>query len=214
MTTKAKRLDIFWSFRSPYSWIALARLRPLLQKLPVDPHFRFVRPLALREADFFQKARPQFVPYLMLDAKREADRYAVPIALPNPDPIQMDMATGLVAEHQPALMRLLDLGIAAEDMWSSGADLAFQIAGKIWQGEEWQSDQSLQESAEKAGLDWDALKDWTALNADLIRERLENNEKEQAVHHWGVPLFVLEGEPFFGQDRIDTLLWRLGEVSK
>ena len=27
--------------------------------------------------------------------------------------------------------------------------------------------------------------------------------------HWGVPTMVFEGEPFFGQDRIDLLLWRL-----
>jgi 2-hydroxychromene-2-carboxylate isomerase len=27
--------------------------------------------------------------------------------------------------------------------------------------------------------------------------------------HWGVPTCVFDGEPFFGQDRLDTLLWRL-----
>ena len=27
--------------------------------------------------------------------------------------------------------------------------------------------------------------------------------------HWGVPTMVFEGEPFFGQDRLDVLLWRL-----
>jgi 2-hydroxychromene-2-carboxylate isomerase len=26
-----------------------------------------------------------------------------------------------------------------------------------------------------------------------------------------VPTFVFEGEPFFGEDRIDTLRWRLGK---
>ena len=31
-----------------------------------------------------------------------------------------------------------------------------------------------------------------------------------ASGHWGVPTFVFEGEPFFGEDRIDTLRWRLG----
>ena len=30
-----------------------------------------------------------------------------------------------------------------------------------------------------------------------------------AVGHWGVPTFVFQDEPFFGQDRIETLLWRL-----
>jgi 2-hydroxychromene-2-carboxylate isomerase len=27
--------------------------------------------------------------------------------------------------------------------------------------------------------------------------------------HYGVPLMVYEGEPFFGQDRYDQLLWRM-----
>jgi 2-hydroxychromene-2-carboxylate isomerase len=27
-----------------------------------------------------------------------------------------------------------------------------------------------------------------------------------------VPTFVFEGEPFFGEDRIDTLRWRLGKA--
>jgi 2-hydroxychromene-2-carboxylate isomerase len=29
------------------------------------------------------------------------------------------------------------------------------------------------------------------------------------VHHWGVPTMVYEGEPFFGQDKIELLLWRM-----
>ena len=32
-----------------------------------------------------------------------------------------------------------------------------------------------------------------------------------AAGHWGVPTFVFGGEPFFGEDRIDTLRWRLGQ---
>jgi len=36
-----------------------------------------------------------------------------------------------------------------------------------------------------------------------------NAAAQQAAGHWGVPLFVFQGEPFFGQDRIDHLLWRL-----
>ena len=31
----------------------------------------------------------------------------------------------------------------------------------------------------------------------------------EAAGHWGVPTMVFEGEPFFGQDRIDLLVWRM-----
>jgi 2-hydroxychromene-2-carboxylate isomerase len=36
-----------------------------------------------------------------------------------------------------------------------------------------------------------------------------NEEAQRHAGHWGVPLFVFEGEPFFGQDRIDHLVWRM-----
>jgi len=43
-------------------------------------------------------------------------------------------------------------------------------------------------------------------------EIVEANEAAlDAAGHWGVPTMVFEGEPFFGQDRIDTLRWRLGQ---
>ena len=35
------------------------------------------------------------------------------------------------------------------------------------------------------------------------------NQDEQEPYHWGVPLMVYEDEPFFGQDRLDLLEWRL-----
>jgi hypothetical protein len=34
-------------------------------------------------------------------------------------------------------------------------------------------------------------------------------ENKPGAGHWGVPTFVFEGEPYFGQDRMDLLLWRL-----
>jgi 2-hydroxychromene-2-carboxylate isomerase len=34
-------------------------------------------------------------------------------------------------------------------------------------------------------------------------------EAHAASGHWGVPTFVFENEPFFGQDRIELLIWRM-----
>jgi hypothetical protein len=34
-------------------------------------------------------------------------------------------------------------------------------------------------------------------------------QKDNTCEHTGVPLFVFKGEPFFGQDRMDMLIWRL-----
>ena len=37
----------------------------------------------------------------------------------------------------------------------------------------------------------------------------QNQNALETSGHWGVPTMVFEGEPFFGQDRLDLLLWRL-----
>jgi hypothetical protein len=36
-----------------------------------------------------------------------------------------------------------------------------------------------------------------------------NQVDHEAAGHWGVPTCAFRGEPFFGQDRLDVLLWRL-----
>ncbi len=36
-----------------------------------------------------------------------------------------------------------------------------------------------------------------------------NQQAHREAGHWGVPTMVFEGEPFFGQDRIDLLQWRV-----
>jgi 2-hydroxychromene-2-carboxylate isomerase len=47
-------------------------------------------------------------------------------------------------------------------------------------------------------------------NPDHYRAAIDaNQEAQRAAGHYGVPLMALEGEPFFGQDRFDQLVWRL-----
>ena len=36
-----------------------------------------------------------------------------------------------------------------------------------------------------------------------------NQVAHEHAGHWGVPTCAYKGEPFFGQDRLDVLLWRL-----
>ena len=49
-----------------------------------------------------------------------------------------------------------------------------------------------------------------AADADRYEQVITENEKAHvASGHWGVPTFVFENEPFFGQDRIDLLVWRM-----
>ncbi|MEM6576408.1 MAG: 2-hydroxychromene-2-carboxylate isomerase, partial [Pseudomonadota bacterium] len=38
-----------------------------------------------------------------------------------------------------------------------------------------------------------------------------NHAGLDSAGHWGVPTMVVRGEPFFGQDRVETLRWRLDQ---
>ncbi len=205
-------LDIYWSFRSPYSYLATARLTDIIAAYKVDARFRPVRPLAMREPGFFEKNRPQFLPYLMRDVFREAQRLGIPIAPPRPDPIVMDMASGKVDPKQPLMDRLMALSIAAVEA-GRGLEFASAVADRIWGGtENWQQSQAMAEAASAAGLRLQALEDWALRNSDAVARVIALNEAEQMKHHWGVPLMVLDEEPFFGQDRIDALKWRLDQA--
>ena len=45
---------------------------------------------------------------------------------------------------------------------------------------------------------------------DRYEQVIAGNERDHANSgHWGVPTFLFENETFFGQDRIDLLVWRM-----
>ncbi|MFA7639138.1 MAG: DsbA family protein, partial [Parvibaculum sp.] len=74
----------------------------------------------------------------------------------------------------------------------------------------WHEGNHLRGAAARAGLDMDELdataeKEKTRLEAVIT----ENEAAQKAAGHWGVPLMAFEGEPFFGQDRVDHLVWRM-----
>jgi 2-hydroxychromene-2-carboxylate isomerase len=207
---RMSRLDVYWSFRSPYSYLAIDRLAAIAAAYDVDHAFCFVRPLAMREPTFFERNRPQWLPYLIKDVMRESARLGVPFAPPRPDPIAMNLATGKVDPEQPLMDRLMALGIAAETTARKGLDFARAVARRIWGGvENWPERPSMAEAAAQAGLDLAALEDWSAANPAAVSAAIARHESAQMAHHWGVPLMVLDEEPFFGQDRLDSLVWRL-----
>ena len=46
--------------------------------------------------------------------------------------------------------------------------------------------------------------------AGRLDAAIKQSEADQRTGgHYGVPLMVYDGEPFFGQDRFDQLLWRM-----
>jgi 2-hydroxychromene-2-carboxylate isomerase len=60
------------------------------------------------------------------------------------------------------------------------------------------------------GLELAELDKLLEAEADRLEAVIQQNQADhQAAGHWGVPTCAFRGEPFFGQDRLDVLLWRL-----
>jgi len=204
-------VDLFFSFRSPYSYLALPKTRKMVADYDVTVNLRPVYPLAVRLPGFFKRANPQFARYVVLDSSRVAKREGVPFRFPRPDPIVQDMTTLDVAEHQPYIHRLTRLGAAAQQQGRS-LELTEAISRVLWDGtiKGWHEGDHLARAASAAGFDLAAMAAAISADPDRYEKIIADNESDQAASgHWGVPTFVFENEPFFGQDRIDMLIWRM-----
>ncbi|MDJ0922315.1 MAG: DsbA family protein [Henriciella sp.] len=206
-------VDVYWSFRSPYSYLATKRLRALPSKWDVRVRPRPVYPIAIRTPEFFSEIRPQWVPYLMRDVVRLSQYLDLPLGPLNPDPVVMDMMTRKIAEEQPYIHRLTRLGILACEV-SDEAGWAFmdEVSTLIWSGGAWTEGTALAEAAARAGHDLAELDKRQEAETERLTEAIEANQAEQDKHHWGVPLMVFDDEGYFGQDRIDLLEWRLEQA--
>lgn len=102
------------------------------------------------------------------------------------------------------------MGVAAAE---GGDGLAFldEVSRLIWGGTNgWNEGAHLAEAASRAGFDLAELDAVVAAEPDHLVAQIEDNQKALEISgHWGVPTCVFEGEPFFGQDRLADLVWRL-----
>jgi 2-hydroxychromene-2-carboxylate isomerase len=203
--------DLFWSFRSPYSYLATPRLVEMQCDYDVTVNVRPVYPLAVRTATFFDNVHPLWISYLMRDTYRLSQMLGLPYRWPRPDPVKVDPATRHALLNQPYIHRLTRLGCAAAE---AGHGLAFldEVSRVIWSGEidNWNEGDHLAKATARAGLDLAALDAKIAADPEKYEAIIQENQKaHEASGHWGVPTMAFEGEPFFGQDRLDVLLWRL-----
>lgn len=202
--------DLFFSFRSPYSALAIGRYRALAEEFAVDIALRPVYPLAIRQPDFFERNHPNWLRYTLLDVLRVAQFEGVPFGPPRPDPIVQDMATRRIADEQPYIHRITRLGQAAARR-GRGLVFAAEAARVIWGGAvNWHEGDHLAHAAERAGLDFAELDAEAVADAEALDTEIASNQDAlEAAGHWGVPTLVFDGEPFFGQDRIAMARWRM-----
>jgi 2-hydroxychromene-2-carboxylate isomerase len=184
-------VEVWWSFRSPYSYLALDRLAALAATYPVELRWRPILPMVQRgiPAPSVKKM------YIVHDAKREADRLGVPFGRVA-DPL------GAGVDHCLAIARLaIDRGRALDFLQSAGRGIwseALDVASYV----------DLRTIVERAGLDWSDAR--AALADDRWRAWATGNADDlAALGLWGVPSFRAGNYVTWGQDRVEFLADRL-----
>jgi 2-hydroxychromene-2-carboxylate isomerase len=202
-------IDVFWSFRSPYSYLATFDLLQLREDFDVEIDLRVVLPLAIRQkGTLFNPSNTKPFRYIQLDWERRAEFLGRPHCWPSPDPIVQDLETHRVAQVQPYIYQLSKLGVEAQRC-GKGLDFAANVSREIFGGtRNWHKGRYLSNAAAAVGLDLATMQQMIE-EGDHLEEIERNHSALEEVGHWGVPTMVVRDEPFFGQDRIETLRWHL-----
>lgn len=192
---KGATLDYFLSFRSPYTYLAVARVRKLAAHYGATLRLRFVLPMVMRGLPVPTIKRM----YITLDSKREAERLDIPFGT-IVDPVGRPTERGLAVLH-----RAIALGKGPEFAESF-------LSGAFAEGIDAGSDQGLALLAKRAGLSESDVK--AALSDETWRDVAEANRKELfSLGHWGVPSFRVNNNPaHWGQDRLWVIEQELQKV--
>lgn len=192
---QAKPLQFFFSFRSPYSYLAVSRVLLLAQHYGLDLHIRPVLPMVMR--GLAVPAAKRF--YILKDAAREARRLGIPfghICDPVGAGVSRCMAVWPLAEKAGRLEAFVQQASTA--IWSRGVCVA--------------SDAGLRSVVTAAGLDWAEVREVLADDSWIECARA-NRDEMMAAGSWGVPTFRLDGVTLWGQDRLPLLeRLMLGEI--
>ncbi|MBL0915624.1 MAG: DsbA family protein, partial [Sphingopyxis sp.] len=141
---------------------------------------------------------------------RAAQSPGIPFGPPRPDPIGQNIMTREIASEQPYIYRLTRMGQAAS---RRGMSLGFchEVAQLIWGGaQDWHLGDHLAGAARRAGLSLAELDAEAEADAEALDNEIAANQVAlEIAGHWGVPTLVFDGEPFFGQDRIEMAKWRM-----
>ena len=208
------KIDLYFSYRSPYSYLILPRMLKLKEKYDIEINFKVVYPIAIRMPEWFEgKNFFTFFFFKMIDMRLQAKKLGIPFTSKlKPDPIRQNIMTGKISSHQPYIFDICHLGQMAQ-MKGVGMEFAFEVSSLIFGGvENWNTDENLSEAAKKVGLNLNQLRESVNVHEEEIIEKIKQNQVDQlnAGHH-GVPLTVIGDKHFFGQDQFDKIMETLKE---
>jgi 2-hydroxychromene-2-carboxylate isomerase len=181
-------IEMWFSFRSPYSWIAFPRVVQLARHYGVTLTLRPILPMVMRGLP----VPPIKSFYIVTDTKRQADRAGLPF-MPISDPVGPGAERALAVLHHVAPLGLGEAFAesALRGAWTEAIPLA--------------DDAGLAKVAERAGVS--AAQVAAALADERWRVAAEDNRAALFdAGLWGAPTYRVNGGPaHWGQDRLWTL---------
>jgi 2-hydroxychromene-2-carboxylate isomerase len=183
--------ELWFSFRSPYSYLALEQIEAVLAPYSIPVKLRAIPPLAVRGG----KVPASKSMYIVRDAKREADRLGIPFGeLCDPLGTGIDNCIALAywADQRGALLPFAKS--AMRGIWAEARDVGEYV--------------DLRFIVERAGLPWTEARE--ALGNPEAAKWAQASTTDMAVYSlWGVPSFKVGDFVAWGQDRLPMLADRL-----
>lgn len=183
-------LEFFFSFRSPYSYLAAMQVQALQPRLALPLQIRPVLPMAMRGLKVPAAKRL----YIVRDVYREAAQLEIPFGrIADPLGAGAERCLSLYPQAMGLAQQLAFITQASTAVWSQAVDVA--------------TDAGLRYVCEQAGLDWTQAQ--TRLQQQTDLSYAEDNRKALfAAGYWGVPTFRLGHFATWGRDR----LWMIEEI--
>jgi 2-hydroxychromene-2-carboxylate isomerase len=186
-------LEMFFSFRSPYSYLALQRTFSIADAFGLKLRVRPVLPMVMRG----MRVPNSKLLYIAGDAVREAERLKIPFGkFADPTGVGVERCLAVYAYARNEKKGRDFLLRASRAIWAQGVDVA--------------TDTGLRKVTDACGLFWPDVKAALA-DGGWQKTAAENRDAMIESGCWGVPTLRLGDFAVWGQDRLWLLLRHVEE---
>jgi len=189
-------IDFWFTVGSTYTYLTVSRLHEVEAGRGIRFRWRpFNARAIMQEMNNVPFAtKPIKLAYMWRDIERRASKYGLPLSVPAPYPLKnFDLAS-----------RVAVLGVL--EGWCSDY---MRVSYRRWfvEGKEPGAEPNLSESLTEVGQDPERV--IAAANAEAVGRNYDANTQEaRQLNIFGSPTFVVRGELFWGDDRLDdALVW-------
>lgn len=198
-----KVVDFYFDFLSPYAYLAAHRLPELARRYEAQASF-VPHPIDLVAARFkagntgpFNRDQPAKMKCLGQDLKRWAARYGIEIGFPRGFDTARLNRGHLVAKREGKADEYMKA--AFDEVWARSGDPS--------------EDALIGRAASAAGLSAAQLLD-AVDSAEILAAYEQENLAAQARGVFGVPIFIVDEQIYWGNDRVDFLEEYLRDSSR